>query len=441
MRSAVATPRRGLQIMVLAALVWLLPSAATAEEPLDLPAPAVAPAKQVSFEQALERSLSQNPSARQAQQQILRAEALVREARAASLPTLTGNAVGTLLDSERKLGTQVVAGQTSLALNVSLALPLVAVQRWMSWIHTRDQAEVTKVSAAEVRRSLAVATARAYLAVLAQKKGLEVADRAFSTAQKHYDFAHGRRLGGVGNRLDEVRAEQERETTRASAELARSSLARAQEALGVVLAEDGPVDTASEAVLPAPPAMDEALKDVAARRTDVQLAESRSAAAAKVVSDGWADFMPTLTGTFQPFYQNPPSITQPETGWQAQLLIGVPFYDGGFRYGARQERDALAADAKIAVEAVSRQVQADVRAAYEALRRSDASLQAAQRSARLAAEALELATQAYSAGATTNLEVIDAERRARDAESAAAIAEDSARQARLDLLAASGRFP
>lgn len=54
---------------------------------------------------------------------------------------------------------------------------------------------------------------------------------------------------------------------------------------------------------------------------------------------------------------------------------------------------------------------------------------------------LSLANLAYSAGATTNLEVIDAERRARDAETQAVIAEDNARQARLDPLSASGRFP
>ena len=41
----------------------------------------------------------------------------------------------------------------------------------------------------------------------------------------------------------------------------------------------------------------------------------------------------------------------------------------------------------------------------------------------------------------TFLEVIDSERAARDAETQAAVAEDAARQARLDLLAASGRFP
>ena len=61
--------------------------------------------------------------------------------------------------------------------------------------------------------------------------------------------------------------------------------------------------------------------------------------------------------------------------------------------------------------------------------------------ARLANEALRLATLAYIAGATTNLEVIDAERQARDAETQEEVAADNARQAQLDLLAASGRFP
>ena len=48
---------------------------------------------------------------------------------------------------------------------------------------------------------------------------------------------------------------------------------------------------------------------------------------------------------------------------------------------------------------------------------------------------------AFRAGATTNLEVIDAQRRARDTETIAAVAEDRVRQARLDLLVALGLFP
>ena len=52
-----------------------------------------------------------------------------------------------------------------------------------------------------------------------------------------------------------------------------------------------------------------------------------------------------------------------------------------------------------------------------------------------------VADTAYRAGATSNLEVIDAQRRARDARASANSADDAAREARLNLLIASGRFP
>jgi outer membrane protein TolC len=75
------------------------------------------------------------------------------------------------------------------------------------------------------------------------------------------------------------------------------------------------------------------------------------------------------------------------------------------------------------------------------VRRADESLQSARLGARLAHEALEMTTLAYREGATNDLEVVDAARRARDADVAALVAEDTSRQARIDLLYASGRFP
>jgi outer membrane protein TolC len=47
----------------------------------------------------------------------------------------------------------------------------------------------------------------------------------------------------------------------------------------------------------------------------------------------------------------------------------------------------------------------------------------------------------FRAGAATNIEVIDAERSARDTDTAVAVAEDQLRRARLELLNALGRFP
>jgi outer membrane protein len=119
----------------------------------------------------------------------------------------------------------------------------------------------------------------------------------------------------------------------------------------------------------------------------------------------------------------------------------VPFYDGGLRYGQQNERKAFANEARLTAEATLRQARSDVRVAFEEIQRADIALDQAEQSAAFAKRALDLANIAYRAGATTNLEVIDAERQARDADDQSALAEDAARQARLDLLAASGRFP
>jgi outer membrane protein TolC len=54
---------------------------------------------------------------------------------------------------------------------------------------------------------------------------------------------------------------------------------------------------------------------------------------------------------------------------------------------------------------------------------------------------LRITDIAFREGATTNIEVIDAQRRARDAATITALAEDALRRARLELLVATGRFP
>jgi outer membrane protein TolC len=68
-------------------------------------------------------------------------------------------------------------------------------------------------------------------------------------------------------------------------------------------------------------------------------------------------------------------------------------------------------------------------------------LVSARRAADQANEVLKITITAFDAGASTNIEVIDAQRSARDLEAAVVAIEDGVRQARLDLLVALGRFP
>jgi outer membrane protein TolC len=82
-----------------------------------------------------------------------------------------------------------------------------------------------------------------------------------------------------------------------------------------------------------------------------------------------------------------------------------------------------------------------VRAAREAVSSGERVLASARAAAGQAREVVDITNIAFRAGAATNIEVIDAERSARDAETSIAVAEDTLRRARLELLTALGRFP
>jgi len=178
-----------------------------------------------------------------------------------------------------------------------------------------------------------------------------------------------------------------------------------------------------------------------ATRADLRLWHERLRAAERVVRDGWTDYAPSLVATFQPFVQAPPTVLLPRWGWQVQLALAWTLFDGGFRQGAQRERRVRAHEAEAELRGSERQALSEVRSAEEGQRRAAAALAAARSAQRLAASGLELANLAYRGGASTNIEVVDAERRARDADTVVGQAEDALRQAALDLLVATGRFP
>ena len=166
---------------------------------------------------------------------------------------------------------------------------------------------------------------------------IEAAVRARETDRAHYAYAHQRYAGGVGNRIDEVRANQQVQSDEADVQQQYAQLERDREALGVLVGVGGPLD-AEEPNLQAPSDPAQAMKD-AEHRTDVAAADVRLKAAEHAIHDNWTDYSPYLVGTFMPFYSTPATVTYPTTGWEAQLLLTVPFYDAGLRYGQQKQRD------------------------------------------------------------------------------------------------------
>ncbi len=412
--------------------------------------PTVVP--RITFEEAVRRALARNPTVGIAIAEVQRADALVQEARAGWYPTLSANGSYTHLDNDRPATRAIVVTPTGpvtsgptlrqdqLFGTLTLTVPLVAPQGWTAERHAKDQRRITEESAADVRRLVAQATGNAFLAVIAQRLQLRSNDTAINNAKAHADYAHTRLMGGIGRSIDDVRAQQDLATVLANRQAVLTGLARAREALSVLIGAAEPVDAVEAVDLGMLPSLAAALDDAPSRRPDIAAGRDRVKAAETLRKDVWAYYAPYLAAVGQPFGQKGQAIL-PQWGWQVQLLLTLPLYDGGQRTGIAHERDAEITQARLNLDGTLRQARSEVRVAFESMLHADQALSSAQDAAALAKRAYDLAVLAYKAGATTNIEVIDAARQARDADSSAAIASDVARRTRLDLLVASGRFP
>ncbi|HYN07218.1 MAG TPA: TolC family protein [Vicinamibacterales bacterium] len=397
------------------------------------------PPPKVEFDEAIRRALDQNPTVAEATTNIMRAEALLQQARAFTLPLVSVGVTNATLDNARGFEGSVTQPRNQFSFAASASVPILSLARWATIDQSRDQIEVATRSTTDVRQSIAVAAASAYLSVIAARRQVEVDERALETARAHLDYAQKRFEGGAGSRLNQLRAAQEAASDQSRLEATRLALRTAQEALGVVLAASGPVDAGSEPVFDTTAPGSEA--EWIAARTDLQFQTAVQRAAERVVRDSWKDNVPTAAVSFDPLYLTPSGIFQPSRTWRLSISMTHALFEGGQRRANARLREVNRDQASLAFTGLQIQARSEVRLAQEAVQALDRALAGARQAAEHAMEVVKITTAAFEVGATTNLEVIDAQRSARDAETRSAQAEDAVRRAKLDLLVALGRFP
>lgn len=408
-----------------------------------VPAFAQAPMVRVEFDAAVQQALTKNPTVATAALSITRAEALLQQANVVKRPSASLGVVNTTLDRERGFSGQVSQPQNQFTFAGNVNMTVLAPARWAAVAQARDQVDVARIQIGEVRQQVAVAAAQAYLAVISQRRLVEITTRSLESARAHLQYAQSRLAAGAGTRLNELRASQSVSADEVRLENARLALRRAQEALGVILAENGPVDAGAEPVLEAPAAGAVIEGDTAwmAGRPDVSRQTAQLQAARRVIDDSRRDWYPTGSISFDPQYVTPAGIFQPSRSWRLTLSFSQPLFDGGQRRSTRALRQATVDALTLGLTLLQIEARADVRIAQAAVESAQRALAAATRAAEQANEVLRITTVVFEVGAATNIEVIDAQRSARDAEAVAAQTEDALRQARLDLLVALGRFP
>jgi multidrug efflux system outer membrane protein len=222
-------------------------------------------------------------------------------------------------------------------------------------------------------------------------------------------------------------------------ERAQLSVRQAQEALGVLMTEGGPVDAAAEPAFDVPALPDEGIWSAA--RPDLQTQQSVIRANERVVRDSWKDVAPVADAAFEPLFVTPAAGFQPSASWRLTVSVSQPLFLGGLQRAVTRQREVTLEASRLALTELQIQARSEVRLGQASVVSRERILAAAEETAAQAAEVLRITTTAFEVGATTNLEVIDAQRSARDTEAAAALARDAVQRARLDLLVALGLFP
>jgi outer membrane protein TolC len=429
-------------------LAWAALAAALAVAPMAAVAQTPAPARtsrpepfRVTFNDAVALAVRNNPSVVQAAQDILRAQALLDQATALTRPVISGGVTATFLNQGQSLNGAVTTAQNQVAGTISVSLPLIAPVQWALRVQSADSAHVAELAAEDARKQVAVSTARTCLSITALRRVLEANERARDVARAHYEFARQLQEAGAGSRLNQLRAQQALSSDESLVESSRSALYVAQEALGILLALDGPADVTDEPSLEVPASIDAAMVAMPSTRTDLRLLSSREHALIRIVSDSWKEWLPSVSGLFQPQVLQPATLFQPQFSWRAQIVAGIPIFDFGYRGARKAERQVNLNEIRITEGAAARQARSEVRTAEEAVQAAERALDFARAGADQAHEVVEIVNVSFRAGASTNIEVIDAQRVARDADTAVAVAEDGVRHARLDLLVALGLFP
>ena len=400
---------------------------------------------QVTFDEAILRATTNNPAVHQAAAGVLRADSILQQVRARTRPSVDASFGASLAGPITQFAGSSINPRAQTVTTAGVSVPLVTPVGWAQRNQALDQTLVSQRAFSETRLAVAIAAADAYLAVIAQRRVLELSERARDNARAHYDFANQRYEGGVGSRLNAIRSRQELSGNEARVDEARLGVRRAQEALGVLIAVDSPVDAAGDPTFELPPDRDDGLLptdgSVFGRRPDIQLVIQRQLAAERIVSDGWKDNLPSVTSLFAPQLVAPSGLFAEARSWRASVLMSIPLFDSGRRRGLGAERRALVEMVRTERSNIERQANSEIRTAREAVAATERALQHANTAAAQANEVVQITDVAFREGATTNIEVVDAQRRARDAETATAIAEDAVRRARLEWLVATGRFP
>lgn len=402
-----------------------------------------------TWQEARQRLTSASTDLRRAEADLVRAEALWRQALAPLLPDARLT-VGAAFDidnpdtapgvSPQIDGRDTTSPVGTASLTVSQAILDIASRRG------RDAADVSRKgsqwSLLDVRRRVSQRLATALVAVVAAERVAELNRVGLGQALERAQLSQRTFELGRATELDVVRARQDVAVARSALIAGDEQLRGAREALGVAFGVDEQLGVQRSFK------MDGILDELKSQCRPLGASELRAdeeAAAASVesarlrTSQAKATKLPTLDLSSTLFA----ATTDPDFArigsWSISAVLSVPLWEGGLRQAQVKERVALEADAQAVSEEVRRTARFEMTRARRAVSVAE-SLVTVATEARTLAERLDTMTRrSFEIGRATSLELVQSAVALRQAELALALRQFEWMQARLDALLTEAR--
>ena len=365
--------------------------------------------------EALEQTRAKSPDLAVALERVVQARNNVQRAWATLKPTLTAtgsetlNSVAPLVPpAYRTTGSRFAeAGSLNFAWNLFnlRAFPALAT--------ASQQIDVARFTETQQRRELLLSVAATYYSGLALRELAAVARRQAQATHDHALEAQARYQAGLVQltaalraRIDFLRADSE-------VRRARFNYAGAKSQLAALLDRR---DTAFELVEPARApeeirgAFQELIGKALLERPEMAAARANEEIAARLKTDAWEQFLPTLALTANARYNDPAtSYTGDKGTWAVALAVTLPLYDGGFRYVALKDADSQIREAKAQTRGQAARIEDELRRAQLDLDSARALRDEAEQSLLVARENERLIRAQFAAGTAAQVEVSDAE--------------------------------
>jgi NodT family efflux transporter outer membrane factor (OMF) lipoprotein len=262
------------------------------------------------LDRLIDAALAASPDLEAAQARLRESRAGLRQARANQLPTTSGAGLalrGTGLSTVLDGGAPAPAGESggnvlnvySAGFDATWELDLFGGNR-RAVQSAKADAQAYQADLRGVRVSLAADVAEAYVALRDYQARVALSTKDAEVEARMLELAQRRRVGGTASDLDVERLNSQLQSTRAEIEPLRASITEQLDRLAVLTArEPAALDAELAPVAPAPtPPATVSVGDPAAllrRRPDVQAAERRLAAQNAVIGQRTADLFPKVT--------------------------------------------------------------------------------------------------------------------------------------------------